>query len=223
MRGKEDEADYRYFPEPDLPPLEVDAAFIEKQRGYLPESGASRRARYVAELGLSEYDAGVLTASSDVSDFFESTARLSGDAKQSSHWVQNEVLRGLADSEVSAPGLIELPLRPADLAEVMEMVAEGILHRNAARTVLDEIMRHGGRPAEVVEAKGLRAERDEGRIESWCRATLQAKPQIADQVLGGNEKAIGALIGPVMQASGGSADPKLVREVLLRLIQADEA
>jgi aspartyl-tRNA(Asn)/glutamyl-tRNA(Gln) amidotransferase subunit B len=129
----------------------------------------------------------------------------------------------LADSEVSAPGLIELPLRPADLAEVMEMVAEGILHRNAARTVLDEIMRHGGRPAEVVEAKGLRAERDEGRIESWCRAALQAKPQIADQVLGGNEKAIGALIGPVMQASGGSADPKLVREVLLRLIQADEA
>ena len=219
MRGKEDEADYRYFPEPDLPGVRIDPAFIERQRSFLPESAAARRHRYVGELGLSDYDAGVLTASRAVADFFESTARASRDPKQSSQWIQNEVLRGLSDPEVAADSLDELPLRPHDLAEVMALVDDGTLHRNAARTVLDEIMRHGGRPLEIVEAKGLRAERDEGRIEDWCREALESKPHIAEQVRAGNDKALGALIGPVMQASKGAADPKLVREVLARLIR----
>ncbi len=219
MRGKEDEADYRYFPDPDLVPITLDAAFLERQRGYLPELPAVRRERYRREMGLSAYDAGVLTAERAVADFFEAVARLSGNPKEAANWVQNEVLRALADPALPARSVDELPFRPSDLAAVIELVSNGVIHRNAAKIVVAELIERGGDPRKIVDAKGLLQVRDDGAIEGWCREVLATRSKIAADVRSGNDKALGALIGPVMQLSGGKANPLRVREVLARLIR----
>jgi aspartyl-tRNA(Asn)/glutamyl-tRNA(Gln) amidotransferase subunit B len=221
MRKKEDAADYRYFPEPDLPPFHADLVLVERQRTLLPELPAARRARYQRELGLSAYDAGVLTASRDVADFFEASARLSGQPKEACNWITNEVLRALADPELPAQSIDELLIKPFDLADLLGLLAKGVLHGSAARQVLREMLRSGKAAGELVLELGLEQVRDEGQVEAWCRAALEERGEVAAQVLSGNEKALGALIGPVMQASKGKANPGQVREVLLRLIRAE--
>jgi aspartyl-tRNA(Asn)/glutamyl-tRNA(Gln) amidotransferase subunit B len=218
MRRKEGEADYRYFPDPDLPPVTVSPARLEELRTRLPELAAARRERYQRELGLSAYDAGVLTASRDVADFFEAAARLSGEPKEAANWVSNEVLRCLGDADFEATTIDELPVRPFDLADLIGLVKEGALSSSGARQVLREMLREGGPAGAVVERLGLRQVRDEGQLEAWCAEALAARPEVAEQVRGGNEKAVGALMGLVMKASGGKADPQLARELLLRLI-----
>jgi aspartyl-tRNA(Asn)/glutamyl-tRNA(Gln) amidotransferase subunit B len=219
MRGKEDEADYRYFPDPDLVPITLDPRFLDRERGYLPELPAARRERYQREMGLSPYDAGVLTGERAVADFFEMVARLSNSPKEAANWVQNEILRALADPELPARTIDELLFRPADLAEVIELVAKGAIHKSAARQVVAELLRAGGSPRAIVEAKGLTQVQDDGAIESWCREALATRAKIVADVRAGNAKALGALIGPVMQLSGGKANPQRVRELLARLIE----
>ena len=218
MRTKEDADDYRYFPDPDLPPLVVEPALVARQRGMLPELPAARRARYVSELGLSEYDAGVLTADREVADFFEAVAR-AADPKQAANWVSNEVLRALGDDSVAAGGFDELPVLPSELATLIGLVAEGTLSNNAAKKVFARMVESGGDPRALVEELGLSQITDVAAIEGWCREALAEKPAVAEAVRGGNEKALGACFGPVMRNSGGRADPALVRETLLRLIR----
>ncbi len=219
MRGKEDEADYRYFPDPDLVPITLDAVFLDRQRGYLPELPAPRRERYQREMGLSAYDAGVLTAERAVADFFEAVARLSKSPKEAANWVQNEILHALADPELPARTIDELLFRPADLAEVIALVHTGVIHKSAARQVVAELLRSGGNPRDIVEAKGLRQVQDDSQITEWCREALATRAKIVADVRAGNAKALGALIGPVMQLSGGKANPQRVRELLARLIE----
>ncbi len=218
MRRKEGEADYRYFPEPDLPPVTVSPARLEELAARLPELPAARRERYQRELGLSAYDAGVLTASRDVADFFEAAARLSGEPKEAANWVSNEVLRCLGDEAFEATTIDELPVRPFDLAEVIGLVKDGTLSSSGARQVLRELLASGGAAGEVVERLGLRQVQDAAQLEAWCSEALAARPAVADEVRAGNEKAVGALMGLVMKASGGKADPRLARELLLELI-----
>jgi aspartyl-tRNA(Asn)/glutamyl-tRNA(Gln) amidotransferase subunit B len=218
MRVKESEDDYRYIAEPAHVPVTVDAAFLERQRGFLPEPPAARRARYTSTLGLSEYDAGVLTQSRATADWFEALVRVGAPAKEAANWITNELLAALADPEVEAHSIDELTLRPHDLAELIGLVEAGKVQRNAARTVL-RAMLSSGRPAgELVRELGLAAVTDTAAIEGWCRAALAEAPQVIEQVRAGNAKALGALIGPVMKLSSGKADPKLVRETLERLI-----
>ena len=219
MRTKEDESDYRYFPEPDLPPFTVGEVQLELQRSCLPELPAARRERYRRELGLSAYDAGVLTASRDVSEFFEITARLSGQPKEAANWIGNQLLGLLAGDEVEPACVDELPFKPNDLAEMIDLVQEGRITRNAGKKVLRALFDAPRKPMEIVRELGLEQVRDEGQIEAWCREALEGQDKVIADVKAGQTKALGALMGPVMKLSRGSADPKQVQATLLRLIE----
>ncbi len=218
MRGKESAHDYRYMPDPDLPLVRVDAAFVERQRAHLAEPPAARRERYRRQFGLSELEAGVLTSERAVADYFEAVTRASGRPKEASNWIQNELLRWVGDPEFGAVRFDELQLRPAELAEVIDLVGKGTVQNQAARRLLRE-MAKTGRPAKVlVKELGLEQVQDAGQIEEWCRAALVGKEKIVADVKAGKEQALNALLGPVMKASGGTANAELVRETLKRLI-----
>ncbi len=219
MRSKEEAMDYRYFAEPDLPRITVSETFLAEQRSVIPELPTARRERYQAELGLSLHDAEVLTASRAVADFFEITARLSRSPKEAANWISNELLRAFSDDEIPASSVDEMELRPHDLAELIGLVTEGRINNNSAKKVLRKMLVAGGGAKDTMEELGLEQVQDDDQIEAWCLDVLAQNADIVADVKAGKEKAVGALIGPVMQASKGSADPKLVRETLLRLIQ----
>lgn len=221
MRSKEEASDYRYFAEPDLPPITLPESFVERQRGLLCELPEARRRRYRDELGLSAYDARVLTGAREVADFFEATARLSGRPKEAANWIANDLLRGLGDASIEADSIDELPVKPFDLAELIGLVAGGTLHTSGAREVFFEMMKSGAAAREVVAERGLEQVEDEGRLEVWCRAALEGREQVIADVRAGRTKALGAVVGPVMKASGGKANPRKVVEILLRIIEGD--
>jgi aspartyl-tRNA(Asn)/glutamyl-tRNA(Gln) amidotransferase subunit B len=220
MRIKEGESDYRYFPCPDLPELTISEELVEGQRALLPELPAARRARYTLELGLSDYDAGVLTSSRATADYFEEAAAACGDAKAASNWISNELLRALGDEEVTASSLDELSLPPSGLAEIIQRSAAGELHSKAAKEVLRECLKTGASVGEVISQLGFDEVVDAGELEGWCREALAANPQVAEEVRAGKDKALGACIGPVMKAARGKADPKQIMVLLKALIEA---
>jgi aspartyl-tRNA(Asn)/glutamyl-tRNA(Gln) amidotransferase subunit B len=218
MRGKESAHDYRYMPDPDLPLVKIDAAFLERQRAHLPELPAARRERYGKQYGLAPLDAGVLTAERAVADYFEAVVRASGRPKEASNWIQNELLRWVGDAELGLARFDELQLRPSELAEVIDLVEKGTIPNQAGRKLL-RAMAKSGRPAKVlVKELGLEQVQDSAKIEEWCRTALVGKEKIVADVKAGKDAALNALLGPVMKLSGGSANAALVRETLKRLI-----
>jgi aspartyl-tRNA(Asn)/glutamyl-tRNA(Gln) amidotransferase subunit B len=219
LRRKETVTDYRYFPDPDLVPVAVGPQLLERQRADLPELPAARRARYVADLGLSPYDAGVLTASRALADFFEASARLAGSPKEAANWIGNQVLRHLGDPEVAADTVDELPFKPFDLAELIGLVEAGRVSHNAGREILRAMFDRPVGALQLMRELELEQVDDAGELEAWCREALAGRPDAAADVRAGKEKALGALMGPVMQASKGRANPGAVRETLLRLIR----
>ena len=221
MRSKEDEHDYRYFPEPDLPPAMADPDFVAAERAALPELPAARRRRYREELGLSEYDARVLTGSRAVADFFEATCALVPDPKAAANWIANDVLSALADDEVPGDTLAALALTPRALAELLALVDDGTIHTGGARRLLRAMLVGGGEPRALVRELGLEQVTDTDELERLCRAALEGREQVVAQVVAGKTKALGALIGPVMKASGGKANPKLVQEIALRIVNEE--
>jgi aspartyl-tRNA(Asn)/glutamyl-tRNA(Gln) amidotransferase subunit B len=221
MRIKEGESDYRYFPCPDLPQLTICEELISEQRELLPELPSVRRARYTLELGLSDYDAGVLTSSRATADYFEEAARTCGDPKAAANWISNELLRALGADEIEASSLAELKLSPSDLAEVIQKTAAGELHSKAAREVIRECLQSGVKVMEAISSLGLDEVVETSEIERWCREALAANPRVAESVRAGNDKALGACIGPVMKAARGKADPKQIMAILKALIEAD--
>ena len=221
MRSKESAHDYRYFAEPDLPPVHVDAAFLERQRGFLPELPAARRERYRKELGLSEYDAKVLVADRALADFFEMAARVSKKPKECANWITNEVSRALGSPELGIATVDEMAMRPSDLAEMIDLIDQGLIHNNSGRELIRAMMKTGRKAEKLVEELGLAQVQDAGAIEGWCREALKGKDKIVADVKAGKTNAINALLGPVMKASGGKANPQAVRETLLRLIEKE--
>lgn len=220
LRAKEDAHDYRYMPDPDLPPVFVTIERLEELREERPELAHERRTRYADELGLSAYDAGVLTRERAVSDLFDAVIVRTGPAaaKQVANWIANQVLGALADDAVRAQHVDELPFGAAELAELVALVEDGTLTTRGARDVFAKLVTDGGAPREWAERLDLGAVRDENQLETWCRAAIDANAKAAAAVRGGNEKAAGALVGAVMQASAGRADAARVRELLLRLL-----
>jgi aspartyl-tRNA(Asn)/glutamyl-tRNA(Gln) amidotransferase subunit B len=215
MRSKEAAHDYRYFPEPDLPPLVVDEAWLEGIRRALPELPAVRRARFIADYGLAPADAALLTAERDLSDYFEAAARAHGDGRTVAHWVTNEVLR-----EVRRTGaaITALPVTPPRLAELCDLVRAGAIAGPIAKDVFAAMLTDGRPAAQIVRAGGLGRIADVGALEAHCRAALAQAPKQVEQYRAGKTKVLGFFVGEVMKATRGQADPAVVNDILRRLL-----
>ncbi len=211
MRSKEEAHDYRYFPDPDLVPLKLDQEWIEGFRSSLPELPAIRAKRFVDEYGLPEYDAGVLTASKGLADYFESSVKLFGQPKTVSNWVMGELTRELNNSgtQVSAS-----PVSPERLAELLQMVDKGTVSLKVARDIFPELYSSGKSPEQIVQEKGLTQVSDEGALEKMIADVLAKNPTQVAQFKEGKQQVLGFLVGQVMKASGGKANPGKVNELL---------
>jgi aspartyl-tRNA(Asn)/glutamyl-tRNA(Gln) amidotransferase subunit B len=216
LRSKEEAHDYRYFPEPDLPDLVLDASWLERERGRLPELPAARRARFRA-LGLSDYDAGVLTEDVEVADFFEAALAVHDDAKAIANWVSNDVLRALKGRP-----LADLPVEPQQLAALVVLVDRAVISSTAARTVFEEMLATGGEPEEIVDERGLRQLGDDATLVPIVEQVIAANPKSVEAFRAGKERALGFLVGQVMKASAGRANPAQVRSLLLRELAATD-
>jgi aspartyl-tRNA(Asn)/glutamyl-tRNA(Gln) amidotransferase subunit B len=212
LRSKEYAHDYRYFPEPDLLPLELSEAWVREIKDRMPELPAQMLARFMEQYGLSEYDAGVLTADRDLAVYYEKVAAVPGiDPKQAANWITVE-LRGRlneADIEIS-----ESKVSPERMAELIGLVGEGTISRSAAKDVLDRIVETGESPSAVVEREGLAAVGGD-ELGGVVDEVISANPEEAERVRTGDKKVVGFLIGQVMRATRGNADGGRVRELLL--------
>ena len=211
-RAKEGSDDYRYFPEPDLPPLVLAATWIEQRRADIPELPRARRDRFVSEYGLGEYDADVLTATRALGDYFEGVARQHGDAKVAANWVQGEVLKTLNETGQAPDHFI---VRPADLAQLLNMVRDGLLSTSAAKRVFAVMVRTGDRPEQIATRDGLHRIDDDALLAVWVDEVIAGHPDEWARLRAGERKLLGPLVGAVMQRSKGAADPKRVNQLLL--------
>ncbi|NLG36030.1 MAG: Asp-tRNA(Asn)/Glu-tRNA(Gln) amidotransferase subunit GatB [Lentisphaerae bacterium] len=211
MRSKEYAHDYRYFPEPDLPPVLLDEATVETWRAELPELPAARRARFMADYGLPEYDAGVLVADKGVAEFFEAAAKTSGNFKAASNWVMGEVLRALGEKNIA---IDEVQITPQALAGLIGLVEAGTIHMTAAKEVFQVLFDEGGEPSAIVEKKGLAQVSDTGAIDRFAEEAIAKNPKVAEDFRGGKEAALKFLVGQVMKLSRGKANPQLAAEAL---------
>lgn len=209
MRSKEVEADYRYFPEPDLPPLAITASWLDEIRAATPELPAVKEARYLAA-GVRPYDAGILAFDVNAARFFDAALEhFNGDAQTLANWLNSDVAGLVKD----LGGVQGSKLTPERFVKLVSMVDEGTLSGRAAKEILPDVVA-GADPQEVVEARGLAQLSDRGAIEELVDLVLAENPDIAAQAAA-NQKAVNALIGRVMRASQGKAKPDLVRELLL--------
>ncbi len=211
MRLKENADDYRYFPEPDLLPLEIEEAEVERIRGSLPELPEARRARFQASLSLSEYEARILTGSRALADLFEAAARAHGNAKRVANWVLRDVLQALKerDADVSASRL-----SPEALARLVRLVDESRVTARQARELVGELVEHGGDPEAMVNERGLEVVGDAGVLEAALEEVLRAHPGLVARHREGDEKVAHFLMGQVMKRLQGKADPAALRRIL---------
>jgi aspartyl-tRNA(Asn)/glutamyl-tRNA(Gln) amidotransferase subunit B len=212
MRTKEDSADYRYFPDPDLPPLVIATEWIDQVRGRMPELPRAMAARFVADYGLPDYDAATLTQSKAMAGYFETAARACGQPKLASNWIMGEVSRRLNAGEA---GIEQAPVSAAQLAALIGRIADGTVSNNAARQVFDALWNGDGTDVDgVIDAKGLRQMNDSGALDQIIDEVLAANADNVAQFKAGKEKAFNALVGQVMKASKGKANPAQVNERL---------
>jgi len=211
MRSKEEAHDYRYFPDPDLVPLKLEKDWIEGFRASLPELPVVRTTRFVGDYGLPEYDAGVLTASKGIADYFEAAVKLFNQPKTVSNWVMGELTRELNNSgtDVSAS-----PVPPERLASLLQLVDKGTISLKVAREIFPEVYSSGKSPEQIVQEKGLTQVSDEGALEKIIGEVLEKNPAQVAQFKEGKQQVLGFLVGQVMKASGGKANPGKVNELL---------
>jgi aspartyl-tRNA(Asn)/glutamyl-tRNA(Gln) amidotransferase subunit B len=213
LRSKEEAFDYRYFPEPDLPPLAPEAAWVEEVRASLPELPAARRERYVSALGLKTEQARLLTSSVATARFFEETVELGAEPRSAANWVTQDLAGLLHKARLD---VAESKVTPRHVADVVALVEAGTISATGAKQVLEESFETGEAAGEVVERRGLTQVSDAGRLEAWVDEAIAENPGPVGQFRGGKEAALNALVGPVMRKSGGSANASLVRELLQR-------
>ena len=217
MRSKEEAHDYRYFPEPDLPPLVVDEARVAAVHGTMPELPEARRQRFVATYGIPEYDAGVLTQSAALADYFEKAAAAAGNAKGASNWIMGEVSRVMNERRI---GIAEFPVSADALAGLVQLVDKGTISSAIAKDVLARMIDSGRSARAIVEAEGLAQIGDESAIVNAIRDVLARHSDTVAQYRGGKQQTFGFLVGQVMKATGGKANPKLANQLLKRELDA---
>ncbi len=211
MRTKEDAADYRYFPDPDLPPLCISKQWVQEVRSKMAELPRVMAARFVADYGLGEYDATQLTQSQALSSYFETAAKASSQAKLVSNWMMGEMSRRLNAQELS---ISDSPVAPASLAQLVARIADGTISNNAAKHVLDALWQGATEVDAIIESKGLRQMNDTGALEAIVQQVIDKNEKNVAEFKGGNEKALNALVGQIMKASQGKANPQQVNDLL---------
>lgn len=211
MRSKEVANDYRYFPEPDLLPIVIDDAYIDAIRATLPELPDTRAARFVSDYGLSEYDAGVLVATREMADYFETTAKLSGDSKLAANWVSQD-LQALLNKH--SWELSDSPIQAERLATLIQRIKDNTISGKIAKTVFEAMLDDNRDVDEIIEAKGLKQVTDSGALESLVDQVIANNPDQVQQYRDGKVQVIGFLVGQCMQLSKGKANPAQVNEIL---------
>ena len=214
MRTKEDAADYRYFPDPDLPPLVISRQWVERVKSEMAELPRVMAERFVAQYGLPAYDAAQLTQSKAMAAYFEAAAKACGQAKLASNWIMGEVSRRLNAGEI---GIEQAPVSAAQLGALIGRISDNTISNNAARQVFDGLWSGQGSDVDaLIEAKGLKQMNDSGELEKIIDEVLAANPKNVQEFKAGNAKALNGLVGPIMKASKGKANPQQVNELLLK-------
>ncbi|MBO9600771.1 MAG: Asp-tRNA(Asn)/Glu-tRNA(Gln) amidotransferase subunit GatB, partial [Cohnella sp.] len=216
MRSKEEAHDYRYFPDPDLVRLHIDDGWKARVRASIPELPDARQARYIAEYGLSSYDAGVLTASMKLAIFFEESLKFTTDAKASANWIMGDLLGYLNANNLE---LEDVKITGQGLGEMIQLIEKGTISSKIAKTVFKGIVETGKSPAQIVEEQGLVQISDEGAIVAVVDAVIAANPQSVEDFRGGKDKAIGFLVGQIMKETKGKANPGLVNKLLMERLK----
>ena len=211
MRTKEEAADYRYFPDPDLVPFVISPDLVEQVRSGLPELPTAKQERFVADYGLPPYDASVLTSSKALADFYESCIDAYKDPKTVSNWVMGEFLKLLKAHNLE---VTEAKLTPSHLVEMLVLMDKGTISGKIAKTIVEEMFVSGNRAQEIIEARGLVQISDEGELSTIVQQVLDTNPGVVDDYRSGKEKALAFLVGQVMKATRGKANPQLVNKLI---------
>ncbi|MFT9097421.1 Asp-tRNA(Asn)/Glu-tRNA(Gln) amidotransferase subunit GatB [Liquorilactobacillus sp.] len=212
MRVKEGASDYRYFPEPDIPPIHISDDWIEEVRASIPEMPDKRREKYVSSWGIPEYDAGVLTQTKEMSDFFEATVAEGAAAKLAANWLMGEVNAYMNANKLE---LIETKLTPEHLASMIKLIEDGTISSKIAKKVFQEIIANGSEPKAWVEAKGLVQLSDPAVLEPLIKTVLDNNEKSIEDFKNGKDRAIGFLVGQIMKGTHGKANPKIVNKLLM--------
>jgi aspartyl-tRNA(Asn)/glutamyl-tRNA(Gln) amidotransferase subunit B len=210
MRSKEEAHDYRYFPDPDLLPLEIEQDWVDSIKASLPELPDAKKARFMAAFGLSDYDASVLTAGTAEATYFEAVAAAAGDGKLAANWVINELFGRLKKEDHD---ITDSPVSPAQLAGIIALITSGDISGKIAKDLFEIVYTTGGDPAEIVEARGMKQVTDTGAIEAAVDAIIAANPAQVEKAKA-NPKLAGWFVGQVMKATGGKANPKAVNQIV---------
>jgi aspartyl-tRNA(Asn)/glutamyl-tRNA(Gln) amidotransferase subunit B len=217
MRGKEEAHDYRYFPDPDLVPIMIGDTWIEEVGKSLPELPLEKRERFIREHEIPPYDAGVLTSSRALADYFEEVARLSGKPKIAGNWIMGDVLRFLNEEKRD---IRDCPILPGFLAEMILLIEEGAISGKMAKDVIEDMYKTGKGPKQIIEEKGLVQITDEEALKKVVGEVIEANPGQLEQYRGGKEKLFGYFVGQVMKETKGKANPALVNELLKKMLAA---
>ena len=215
MRVKEGTDDYRYFPEPDLVRLSISDEWVERVRNEIPELPDARKARYVSELGLNDYDANVLVVNKEISDFFDATVNAGADAKLTANWLMGDISAYLNAEQKE---LKNTALTPENLAGMVKLISDGTISSKIAKKVFTELVTNGGDAAKIVKEKGLVQISDPEVIRGFVTTVLDNDAKSVEDFKAGKDRAIKALLGQIMKASKGQANPQLTNQILMEEI-----
>jgi aspartyl-tRNA(Asn)/glutamyl-tRNA(Gln) amidotransferase subunit B len=215
MRSKEEAHDYRYFPDPDLVPILVDDAWVEKIRKELPELPLAKRERFLKDYQIPAYDAGVLTADKALAQYYEDVVKLCDKPKQASNWVMGDVLRFLNEDKLD---IRQCPITANDLADMIKLIEAGTISGKMAKDIIPDMYKTGKSPQKIIEEKGLVQITDEGELAKTITAIILANPNQLKDYRGGKEKLFGFFVGQVMKATQGKANPQLVNDMLKKML-----
>ncbi|MCS7163689.1 MAG: Asp-tRNA(Asn)/Glu-tRNA(Gln) amidotransferase subunit GatB [Thermodesulfovibrio sp.] len=216
MRSKEEAHDYRYFPEPDLVPVVVSEEWIEKIKREMPELPDQKFERFIRDYGLPQYDAEILTEERALAEWFEEAVKLGGKPKEVSNWIMVELLRLLNEENKD---ISDCPLKPIQLVELIDLINKGTINRNTAKEVFEEMFKTGKKAEDIVKEKGLTQISDDSVIIEAIKEVMEKNPKEVERLKNGEEKLIGFFVGQVMKITKGKANPKLVNELLFKLLR----
>jgi aspartyl-tRNA(Asn)/glutamyl-tRNA(Gln) amidotransferase subunit B len=218
MRTKEEAQDYRYFPDPDLLPVQAPPALVESIRASLPELPLAREARFQSEYGIPQYDAHILTASKAMAEYFEDVAKKSKSPKLASNWIMSELMRELNNSKTV---IEKSPVRAESLAKLIQLIEGGTISGKIAKTVFEEMFVSGKDPDSIIQEKGLIQVSDHRAVEAWVNEVVDKNPSQAQDFRAGKDKLFGFFVGQVMKMSKGQANPEIVNQLLLKRLKGE--